>query len=72
MTTKAKTIRMDVALADRLRRASFRTKRPQNALILEAIEHWLTHPYRPSCPNAEHAAAYLDLVEARQREQAGQ
>lgn len=71
MTTRAKTVRMPVALADRLRRSSYRTSKPQNEIIIAAVEHWLTHPYRPGCPDAEHARAWLDQVEERHRETAG-
>lgn len=64
MKTAAKTVRLPFALSDRLRRSAFRTGKPQNELIINAVEHWLTHPYRPGCPNAEAAHRYYEIAES--------
>lgn len=64
MKTAAKTVRLPFALSDRLRRAAYRKSKPQNELIINAIEHWLTHPYRPGCPNEEAAHRYFETAEA--------
>lgn len=57
-------MRLPVALAERLRKSAFRTNKPQNDLIIAAVEHWLTHPYRPGCPNQEDAERYFEIMEA--------
>jgi hypothetical protein len=71
MTAIRVTLRIPRALADRLRRSSYHTSKPQNALAADAIEHWLTHPLRPGCPDADAARRYYDHLEAQQVKAAG-
>lgn len=70
MQTKPKTVRFPVAVADRLRRAAFRKSIAQNDLVIAAVEHWLTHPYRPGCPYEKDAERYIQIMEERHREEA--
>jgi predicted transcriptional regulator len=65
------TVRLPPKLAERLGRARTRTRRPQREIIIEALDHWLTHPLRPGCPDADAARRYYDQLEAEQVKAAG-
>jgi hypothetical protein len=72
MTTDRVTLRLPQKLADRLRRARIATRESATSIAADAIEHWLTHPLRPGCPDADAARRYYDHLEEQQVKAAGQ
>jgi predicted transcriptional regulator len=64
MVTRATTVRLPEGLADRLRRAHYLTKRANNQIIVDALEHWLANPRKPGCVPSHAVGAEADYHDA--------